>query len=263
MRKRNAAFSLVELLVVIAIVALLLSVLLPGLSGARQQARRVACGSQLRQIGTAIHLYAGACYGRIPCGPGPQHPYDFSGNHVATNQIWTADEDPPGPHPPDHYVGLGVLLRTVTTEAKLLYCPADDNLDIEEELPKLGTGADAYCSYLYRQLDQLPTDAGAGQLDRLGTNVIDDVPVPVEALVLDINSLGPGELFHTNHEARLVNILFRDGSVRCFTNKDNVLALAREVFANPMAIPAAIDQLLTNADYAYRHVPTQAPRLAP
>ena len=55
---KRAAFTLIELLVVVAIIALLLSILLPSLSGAREQGKRAKCLSNLRSIGTSIYQYA-------------------------------------------------------------------------------------------------------------------------------------------------------------------------------------------------------------
>ncbi len=54
----RSAFTLIELLVVVAIIVLLVSILLPSLSAAREQARAAKCGSHLRGFGAGLNTYA-------------------------------------------------------------------------------------------------------------------------------------------------------------------------------------------------------------
>lgn len=55
---KNRGFTLIEIMVVIAIIITLAGLLMPALTRARRQARRVECINNLKQIGIALHSYA-------------------------------------------------------------------------------------------------------------------------------------------------------------------------------------------------------------
>jgi type II secretory pathway pseudopilin PulG len=62
----RGGFSLLDVLVSIGVIAVLISVMLPSLSMARETTRRLLCASNVRQIGLGLHMYADANRGRVP-----------------------------------------------------------------------------------------------------------------------------------------------------------------------------------------------------
>lgn len=67
MFKNKSTFTLIELLVVIAIIAILVSMLLPAISKAKDKAKGINCTSNLKQIATVMISYANDSNGFIPC----------------------------------------------------------------------------------------------------------------------------------------------------------------------------------------------------
>ena len=65
-RQRKNAFTLIELLVVISIIALLVSILMPALGKAKDQAKKTVCSANLRSLTMAMKYYCGDNAGKTP-----------------------------------------------------------------------------------------------------------------------------------------------------------------------------------------------------
>jgi len=128
MRKRNDnAFTLIELLVVIAIIAVLAALLLPALSRAKQQAEKIQCISNLRQLQLAWQLYATDNNDWLPRNDGGGQDagrYDFK-------YSWTAgwmDYTPDNPDNTNTWIMLHNRYGTIgqyTSNPKIYKCPSD------------------------------------------------------------------------------------------------------------------------------------------
>jgi prepilin-type N-terminal cleavage/methylation domain-containing protein/prepilin-type processing-associated H-X9-DG protein len=94
--RRGLGFTLIELLVVVAIIALLISILLPSLSRAKEQAKAAVCASRLRGFGQGSAVYEARFNSYAPCDPWrcmPKH-WAPTGPGVREGSDWTHIRDP-------------------------------------------------------------------------------------------------------------------------------------------------------------------------
>ncbi len=109
---RGIGFTLIELLVVVAIIAVLVAILLPAISKAREIARRAVCGSNLRQLGTGLAIYEQE-WNRLPVHFAI-NPGEVFRNTPGINVIATDLRQ--------------IVLKMVQGQYRALYCPNENFL---------------------------------------------------------------------------------------------------------------------------------------
>lgn len=214
--KRSRAFTLIELLVVIAIIALLISILLPSLSRARELSKRTVCSANLRGIGQSMYIYAqdgdvfpaiaqinlnGQCRGFYPVDRGPLAP-STTGVPSVTVDLWT-------------------LVRANNTTPKQFICPSTTNQ------PDPAQDTTAYydflnennLSYAYQYQHDPNRKAVGTSSEPIFPILADTNPyigigrVPIN-ISITADRGGPNRgnsINHTNREGQ--NIMFQDGHV--------------------------------------------------
>ena len=153
--KRRKGFTLIELLVVIAIIAILMSILMPGLRAAREQAKKVTCQANLKGVGTSVSMYLMENSNRTARQPnwgqwdnqwaidhyGDTTPYfDYTPKHVRTNLNL--------PNNPYDYAYWAVAYRDYADRKEIYHCPDAGMMDDWRETgPPMGEQMQPYFYY--------------------------------------------------------------------------------------------------------------------
>ena len=183
MKKSKKGFTLIELLVVIAIIAILAGMLLPALARAREEARKMKCRNNLRQLGQAMTQYLDN-FGKSRYYPYPSQTV-FNGADWLSCLYWSG----------------------TITESGVYLCPSsvDDNLSGSElgTYGRSATWSSDSCSY-----------AAKGKLNNYNEALTDTYPT--DTVMASDDTEG-----RPNHEGSGYSLLYFDSHVE-FNSELNV-----------------------------------------
>ncbi|MDY6913783.1 MAG: type II secretion system protein [Planctomycetota bacterium] len=195
--RRENGFTLVELLVVITIISLLVSVLMPSLSAAKEQAYRAVCASNLKQLGLALQMYA---YDQDGYLPSPDAHILGLGHH------WAYPFE-------SYYWGYLTAFYPDYIPLKILYCPSNETpIQVNYDTTTFYFG----CINRFQENQQI-----------IGTDKIDEPTYYYNSGELaEQNPLLAADLqsdigyaygrYHINHKFKGVNCVFAGGNVEWF-----------------------------------------------
>lgn len=220
--KRLKAFTLIELLVVIAIIALLISILLPSLSRARELSKRTVCSANERGIGQAMYIYAqdGEVF---PAYSIPHQTSQIRGFYNTNGTGGDRENIPSTTGIPSITVDLWLLVRNNSSTPKQFICPSTT----DQQDPAQDTTA--YYDFLTATTMSYAYQTNHdGSINNGIRGILTGSSSPILPIFADANPYIKGQVStqvpadrksadrgnsrnHTNREGQ--NILFQDGHV--------------------------------------------------
>ncbi|HEY7089060.1 MAG TPA: type II secretion system protein [Tepidisphaeraceae bacterium] len=199
------AFTLVELLVVIGVIAILIGLLLPALTKAREAANRTACLSNLREINNAFRFYA--------LSNGDQVPLGFrTASKQYNSMVFSTTAG-------GYWVLFGLLNQTkCLPNPKVLFCPAENNpkfmyntADNPWPDPGITPAANIQAGYGARPEQQIPDDLSNVPATLQPFHLPKLSKFRDKAILADLTSARTRVV--TRHQNG-INVLFGNGSAR-------------------------------------------------
>ena len=187
----RGGFTLVDVLATISVIAVLIGLLIPGLAGVTESARRVTCQSNVRQIGLALVMYTNDYAGQLPRSRYVD-PRGGSSPRGANNaekmvlvRLASSEVDPADRF--GAWDGLGLLFQTEYLNAsKVFYCPSHRGENQHVAFARAWAGADGEIISNFHFRGQGPTtrvDPSTG--GRGATTVLWNIDPSQSSLIAD------------------------------------------------------------------------------
>lgn len=198
---RQTGFTLVELLVVIGVIAALLGILLPAMGRARESARRVQCASNLKQVYSALQMYAVSNRDRVPIG------YRTVSKQF-NSMVYSTTAG-------NRWVLFGLIYEANDLDPQVLFCPSETNVKFMYDTldnpwpPKTVTpAANIQAGYGMRPEQQIPDNLAAPPPALLPFHVPRLSRFRDKAILADLTSAQ--NRVTTRHRGG-INVLYGDG----------------------------------------------------